>query len=122
MYCNYCGKEIKAESKFCSHCGKQVNDRNVSYGIDASGGWVCPDCNSKNINASKFCTSCGKPNPYIVICTGCNNEYRDQERFCPVCGSQLTWKLIYKQCQKCNTRNALDSIYCSGCGSALENN
>ncbi|MBR4462483.1 MAG: zinc ribbon domain-containing protein [Erysipelotrichaceae bacterium] len=119
MYCNHCGKEIKAGAKFCNHCGKTVADKSITYGIGPLGGWTCPSCKGKNSNAGRFCSSCGEPNPYIVACPNCSKEFRNQEKFCPSCGTALNWKLIYKQCQKCGTRNPLDSRYCYSCGSEL---
>ncbi|MBR4462484.1 MAG: zinc-ribbon domain-containing protein [Erysipelotrichaceae bacterium] len=84
-----------------------------------SGGWVCPDCGSRNGASSRFCSNCGKVNPNIVVCPSCGKELKEHEAYCPDCGTSIEWPATDITCPNCGKKNALGSAFCENCGQKL---
>jgi len=79
----------------------------------------CPDCSQMIPHDAGFCPFCGHQIMIFEQCNNCGKNLSASARFCPRCGTKADKKKPDIFCQKCGSKNLVNSNFCNGCGEHL---
>jgi len=83
------------------------------------GSLKCPECSQPVTDDTRFCPQCGHQLLVFSQCLHCGKNLAPNAKFCSKCGHKVEAAAPVRTCQKCNTENLFDAVFCNQCGEKL---